>query len=62
MPWTEQVLLNCGFRVKSYPKRVIVTVATASISAQYEPVIADGMTITGPNQVLAIPTSPSSME
>ena len=43
--WTEQVLLNCGFRVKSSPRSF--TVAGEDICGN----LIEGMTITGPNQV-----------
>lgn len=43
--WTEQVLLDCGFRVKTPPRPF--TVAGANICYN----LIEGMTISGPNQV-----------
>ena len=43
--WTEQVLLDCGFRIKTPPRSF--TVAGANICCN----LIEGMTITGPNQV-----------
>lgn len=43
--WTEQVLLNCGFRVKSSPRSF--TVAGVTICSN----LIEGMNITAPNQV-----------
>jgi transposase InsO family protein len=43
--WTEQVLLNCGFRVKTPPRSF--TVAGTSVCAN----LIEGKTVTGPNQV-----------
>jgi hypothetical protein len=43
--WTEQVLLDCGFRVKTPPRSF--TVAGTGICSN----LIEGMAITGPNQV-----------
>lgn len=43
--WTEQVLLGCGFRVKTPPRSF--TVAGANICSN----LIEGLAITGPNQV-----------
>jgi len=43
--WTEQVLLRCGFRVKTPPRSF--TVAGTAVRAN----LIEGMTVTGPNQV-----------
>jgi len=43
--WTEQVLLRCGFRVKTPPRSF--TVAGTSVCAN----LIEGKTVTGPNQV-----------
>ena len=43
--WTEQLLLNCGYRVKTPPRSF--TVAGQGVRAN----LIEGMSITGPNQV-----------
>lgn len=43
--WTEQLLLGCGFRVKTHPRSF--TVAGVDICSN----LIEGMSITGPNQV-----------